>query len=138
MNMEWEYFVFDYYTSVSRPRSCLVPLRVVNGVLEYVPNFGSTDPQEITLGESERKLMKLLGEVGVREIWSCRGDCMYDEALGFITHYSGGEGKYAFHYDSVVGRGMGDLKVKEFTVVEKLGREEREGRRVDLLEVFCD
>lgn len=136
--MEGEYFVFEYYTSQDMSSSCLVPLRVVDGCLKEIPEFGNPDPQEINWGESQGQLMKFLEKEKVTEIWSCGGHCMYDEVLEFNTHYSGGEGKYAFHYDSVVVEGLEGIAVKEFINTGELSEEEREGRRQELLRLFGD
>tara|TARA_Y100000310_G_scaffold345239_1_gene463014 strand:- start:301 stop:714 length:414 start_codon:yes stop_codon:yes gene_type:complete len=132
--MEGEVFVFEHYDVYSRDRPCLVPLIVEGGKLKEIQEFGSTDPQEITWGESERKLAELLREKGIDSVWTCGGECMYDEVLDFVTHFSGGEGKYAFHYDPVE-RGISDgITVQTFTGDRRLSTEERNAKWKDLAE----
>ena len=129
------YFVFRYYTSKSRLKSCLVPLQVVGGELEEVAP-GRFDPEVLNEGDRTEACLRFLRERGVTKVWSCGGHTMYDEVLGFPTHFSGGEGKYAFHYDSIVGDNLGGIEVEKFTR-EELSDEDRRGSWALMNELYC-
>ena len=135
--MEGEYFVFDYYDSNSRPNSCLIPLWVERGRLKNVGSWSAFDPQELSVSERTEKCLEMLRERGVNRVWSCGGDTMYDKLLGLVTHFSGGVGKYAFHYDRVQSRKLGEIWVREFFPDTNLNDEERERQRQELIVGLC-
>gem|GEM_PF-3608902 len=137
--LEGEVFVFGYYHTDSPGREVLVPAQVVDGQLEIPEKFGSVMPHEITYNESEGRCVCWLVDRDVSKVFTCRGkSAMYDELGGMVIHFSGGIGRYAFHYDSIAG--LSDLRGIEIILLEledDMDPDERERKRLELMVGLC-
>jgi hypothetical protein len=131
-----DYFVFSYYDTHSIPSELIVPFVLTEGKLKESEDFGSYDPQE---HRGSKKCLNFLRERNIQKVFTTttRGHYMYSELHGLIIHFSGGEGKYAFHYDPVRQGELEGIKIIE-VAPEILSDDERENRRKTLADILCN
>jgi len=95
------YFVFEYYHD--KKYSALIPfvsdmkkIRELDG-FQNVDLEGSNQCEIVT-----QRCFEALVATGTKEVFSVRcRNSMSDTFLGFLLHYSEGDGRYFFHYDFV-------------------------------------
>lgn len=100
MGIEGVHFVFDYYHS--KDHSAWVACAVRGGRLGELEEFESVEPEERNQAYWQNRCLDVLQQKKVRTVFSARGkDSMKDVFLGFLLHYSEGEGSDFFHFDFV-------------------------------------